>query len=63
VALNIISVIIAVYFQTHKNVYQCTCMEQKTTAVYRDVGLLYRMWFRSPFWRVDFGGSTKFLET
>jgi len=48
VALNIFSVIIAVYFHTHKNVYQCTCMEQKTTAVCRDVGLQYRMWVRSP---------------
>jgi hypothetical protein len=36
-------------------------MRQKATAVYRDVGLLYRMWVRSPFWCVDFRGGPKFF--
>jgi len=63
VALNIFSVIIAVYFHTHKNVYQCTCMRQKARAVYRAVGLQYRMWVWSPFWRLEFRGGHKVLET
>ena len=36
-------------------------MRQKATAVYRDVGLRYRMWVRSPFWRLEFGGGPKFF--
>jgi len=49
VALNIFSVIIAAYFHAHKNVYtrKSTCIRQKATAVYRDVGLLCRMWVRN----------------
>jgi len=34
-------------------------MRQKATAVNRDVGLQYRMWVRSPLWRVDFRGGPK----
>jgi hypothetical protein len=47
-ALYITREIIAVYFQTHINVYQSTCMRQKATAVYRDVGLQHVMSVMSP---------------
>jgi len=62
VALNIFIVIIAAFFHAHRNVYTSACIGQKETAVYRDVGLHYRMWVRSPFWSLEFRAGHKGLE-
>jgi hypothetical protein len=36
-------------------------MRQKLTAVYRDVGLQYRMWVRPHFWRQEFRGTLEYF--